>query len=327
MKQIIIATQLLIITFLFCSCDIPYETKETENVSSTIQTVASSTSCKCTTETETSLQINENSNDFFLNNIMDAIIDKDEDELWRIGYIEGENGFLYNVNFKSYEILNNFRYRRYDGVKISVYLVKLVISDSSDIRFPNGTSIWNVGISEAGFCTFFLPETIDEQQISEYYNNKYAQIGRYYTFSFPEYNNIKDTKTLANANEKKAFEDGIKDFVIGLRPELRNGGEVLIEKTTVNEVLKQYLDIEDCNFNDNTLGIKCDSNRWQSETVYALINEQCNKYIDVTYYADFAYITPAYKIRYYFNNENNPLNLTEVKIIEDYGYNPFTSVF
>lgn len=313
--------------FLFCSCNTSYENKETENVSSTVQPVVSSISCKCITESETSLQINENNNDFFLDNIMAALIDKDEGELWRIGYIEGEKGFLYNVDFKSYKILNILSFQRADTVEEFVYTVELNISRSSDIRFPVGTSIWNIGVLESEFCIFFLPETIDKHKIDEYWANKYAQIGRYYTFSFNENNDIQDTKKLSETVEVDILEEGVRSFLIGMKPELRNGGDVFVEKNVVDEVLNQYLGISDCSLCDDKSIMKCDSNRWQSETVYALISEQCDEYIDITYYADFTYITPAYKIRYYFNNENNPFNLTEVKTIEDYGYKPFTSVF
>lgn len=326
MKQIYFIVMYLAIILLFCSCNTELETREIENTAS-IDSSINSTLNEYKTDIITSSETETINNKSCINKIFQALIDKNEEDLWRIGYVEGEDGFLYSVDFDSYEILNSSSYQRNDMVEVLEYSVELVVSKSSDSRFPVGTSTWNVGISDAGYCTYFLPETADKQQISEYWNNEFAQIGRLYTFSFDENRTIEDTRKLPEVVGKETFLDGVETFLIGIKPELGNGGAIFVEKNVVDETLKQYFGIVSYIWDDNVSGIQCDSNYWQIETVYALINEQDDEYIEVTYYADFAYITPAYKIRYYFNNKNNPSNLTAVELLEDYGHKPFTEMF
>ena len=57
-------------------------------------------------------------------------------------------------------------------------------------------------------------------------------------------------------------------------------------------------------------------------TVYAVITEQTDSYIDMVYFADYVYLTPAKKMRYYFTYINDSIQLTGTELIEDYGYEP-----
>lgn len=324
MKYLFIVIQILIV-LLFCSCN--SESKVTENPTQTNiseNTVINETWIKSET-------LSESGNNKTLQNELDmllqALIEKDESELWRIGYIEGKDGFLYNVDFESYKILNSISLQRTDMVEEFIYVVELNISESSDNRFPIGTSFWNIGFSGSGICTFFLPQSVDKNAINEYRNNERANIGRYFTFSFDENNDIQDIRRLEEEVGNDVFEEGVKSFIIGVKPELGNEGEVFVEKHIVDEILNQYFGISDHDLCNENSVLKCDSYRWQSESIYALIDKQSNEYVDIIYYADFAYITPAYKIRYYFDNENNPINLTAVELLEDYGHKPFTQMF
>ncbi len=323
MKRLLIVIQIVSI-FIFCSCNTEAEVIENVSLSSVTQNTIIN---EHTNEIETSSAIDKSKTKLGIDIILDALIEKDENELWRIGYIEGNDGFLYNVDFESYKILNSLNLQRTDMTTEFVYTVELNISQSTDSRFPEGISIWNIGMLESEFCEFFLPQAVDVNVVDAYWDNKRAQIGRYYTFSFNENNDIQDTQKLNDVVGNYIFEEGVKSFLIGMKPELGNGGDVLVEKHVVDDLLNQYFGISDYGVCDENVIIKCDSYRWQSETVYALVNDQRDTYIDVTYYADFAYLTPAYKIRYYFTNDNNPINLTAVELVEDYGYKPLTQMF
>ncbi len=110
MKQIYFIVMYLAIILLFCSCNTELETREIENTAS-IDSSINSTLNEYKTDIITSSETETINNKSCINKIFQALIDKNEEDLWRIGYMEGEDGFLYSVDFDSYEILNSSSFR------------------------------------------------------------------------------------------------------------------------------------------------------------------------------------------------------------------------
>jgi hypothetical protein len=267
-------------------------------------------------------------NEYPIEQLLMGLIEKNEDKLWSIGYIEGANGFLYSVDFESYEIVSCSETVFFNSSDICYdYWVELNISKSKDERFPIGKSMWNIGLSNMQYCYYFLPESFDKNNISAYWQNKSAMICSYFSFSFNDSNTVKDISKYIISLGQENLVDSLRAFIIGVNPQIGNGGEVFVTKSQVNEILEQYFEISDYMWSDEFLGIHCDSNWWQMRTVFALLNEQTEEYIDVIYYADFAYITPAMTIRYFLNQNDNNIQLMATELLCDYGYEPFTDLF
>lgn len=89
-------------------------------------------------------------------------------------------------------------------------------------------------------------------------------------------------------------------------------------------IVSEYLGITDYSWNENFTGLGGDRlwKVWEMKTVYAVITQQTDSYIDMVYFADYVYLTPAKKMRYYFINNNWKIQLVSTELLEDYGYEP-----
>lgn len=271
---------------------------------------------------------NENYQDIIdneVNNMLKAMIIGDTDAFSKYTpYIEGSNGFLLTSGIKSYKILdmnlsllNNIDYY-YN------YYVELEINNSTDYRFSNGLSRWNIGMLYVErwqdynvYCVYFLPEHINIDNIYRIGQNKYADLAYYFTFSFKCFETL-DMLGIVDRYGKSEFTDMFQTFMFGVAPDYDN-----YTYNFASEVLYKYLGVE---YNDWDMEYKYFGKglwkRWDMTSVYAIINDQTTDYIDITFYADYVYLTPAKKMRYYFILNGDSIQLTSIELLEDYGYEP-----
>ena len=88
-------------------------------------------------------------------------------------------------------------------------------------------------------------------------------------------------------------------------------GDIYYRKEDVNTIVSKYLGISDYSWDENFIGLGGDRlwKVWDMKTVYAVITEQTDSYIDMVYFADYVYLTPAKKMRYFFTNINDSIQL------------------
>ncbi len=97
-----------------------------------------------------------------------------------------------------------------------------------------------------------------------------------------------------------------------------------VKQEEVTTIVSEYLGITDYSWNENFTGLGGDRlwKVWEMKTLYAVITQQTDSYIDMVYFADYVYLTPAKKMRYYFINNNWKIQLVSTELLEDYGYEP-----
>lgn len=263
-----------------------------------------------------------------LNTVLQALIDKNESELWRIKYKSADD-FLDHTDFTSYEIVSNSNWQRDDKAFISEFLIELNVLQSTDNRFPIGTSTWRIGFINENVW-FFLPQEYDAPYLYENIKvNPYAELGFMFSYAFP-FETINDIQDLPYIYDKKDFLNYLHTFILGISPELKVGadygngayGEYNYNKERINEIISDYLGIENYIWDESFTGFSGICAETVTVSDFVIINELTDNYIDMTYFADYVYLKPAKKMRYYFTDNKETIQLTGTELLEDYGYEP-----
>ena len=325
---------LFLILLLLCSCSkenelnaeskYTHESLSSDSVSENINTaVVSEITSETTTDILSPCELSKKE----LVIILQALIEKNESELWRISYRKDRDTYLNNVNFESYNILNSSSWQRDDKALISEYLVELVVSKSTDDRFPIGKSTWKVGFINNNIW-YMLPQEYNSPYLHENIRiNPYAELGFMFSYAFP-FETITDLKTLPYIYSEKDFSSYLQKFILGISPEFKAGaergayGKYNYSVERINKIIGDYLGIEDYVWSDDFTGFSGILGETIMISDFVIINEQTDEYIDMTYFADYVYLTPAKKMRYYFKQNGDNIQLTGTELLKDYGYEP-----
>lgn len=261
--------------------------------------------------------------------MMQAWIDKDE-EKWKnhiISYPEGKEGYFYQVDLEEFRIINESY--EYDDNFCNYYYncdVEITVSSSNDSRFPEGKSVWKV-LMNSGVLGYFLPENIDTDNL--YYGdgqNEYALLGYQFSYSFQCFHSVDDMTGLPDDIGRDRFIDGMRAFSNCFHADGKTeNDENSYSQFRVNEIMGDYLGIQNFQWNNDFNQAYFEGQLWKlwdMKEPHIIINEQTEDYIDMTYYADFVYLTPAKRMRYYFVQDKVHLRLIAVELIKDYGYEP-----
>lgn len=251
------------------------------------------------------------------------------------GYVEGTDGYLYNnVEFDDYKVIDFSVTEKSElnCCKTAVFDVELSVRSSDRTYIPQGRSRWIIELygDELNYCRYFLRDSYSDAEIySENLENKAAQLGFVFSYSFNCFETVSDIRKYCFNMNGAAFVDGVRAFVRiadeEVMPQITNEyGDIYYSKEDVNTIISKYLGITDYSWDDNFIGLGGDRlwKVWDMTTVYAVITEQTDSYIDMVYFADYIYLTPAKKMRYYFTYINDSIQLTGTELIEDYGYEP-----
>lgn len=354
MKKIFAVTAAFAVCLTFTSCGVnnslPEDTSATEQYieqasETTVTTSAAETST--TQITEASEEYSDNTetsadNDITLEELavmrldemMNSLIQKDADtwQNYTWHYFEGDDGYLYNVDFEDYKIIDFSLTEEHELYRYAaaVFNVEINVSESNDIRFPQGWSRWKIllGGDKLNFCAYFLSDIYSEAELYEVADSKPAELGYVFSYSFKCFETISDIRKYCLDMDYEAFLDGLRAFIRvadDVTPQTSNKwGDPYYSKDDVNTIVSKYLGITDYSWDENFAGLGGDRlwKVWDMTTVYAVITEQTDSYIDMVYFADYVYLTPAKKMRYYFTYNDDTIQLLGTELLEDYGYEP-----
>lgn len=266
-----------------------------------------------------------------LDEMMNSLIQKDADTLQQ--YIYSYDGSLNNVDFTDYEILDFSVTEEHElyCCKTAVFNIEIGVSKSNNMCFQPGRSQWKIMLygDNLNNCMYFLRDIYSDVKIySENSENEAAQLGYVFSYSFNCFETVNDIRKYCFNMNDVAFVDGIRAFVRiadEVTPQIINEyGDIYYSKEDVNTIISKYLGITDYSWDENFIGLSGDRlwKVWDMKTVYAVITDQTDSYIDMVYFADYIYLTPAKKMRYYFTYIDDSIQLLGTELIEDYGYEP-----
>jgi hypothetical protein len=272
----------------------------------------------------------------FAQNIIESISEKDEKDLkWRMGYNEGKDGWLYNVEFSDIEII-----AQVPEIYGFSEVIKFTVSESSDPRFPVGDSYRILKNHGSDFVESFL----DINDTGEYHQgifdvnsitdrDRAAILAYCFDYSFEFFSDIPDIGDYITNMYKDENRYGNKTFesvpvYIGFSSENRLSQEYvntwyynllgvteqpydLIEYTYIDEHEGYYLPINEQNYK-----------YWEAHINWRL-DEATDNTITITYFADTCFLTPAKTMKYTYEVHNNIPRLLSSEVIEDFGYEPY----
>jgi len=265
-----------------------------------------------------------------LDNMMNSLIQKDA-EAWRqyvYRYIEGNKGYLYSVDFEDYEIIDFLVMEKNPiyNCSTAAFNVEIDVSESNDIRFLPGRSQWNIMLYGEDFnsCMYFLSDVYSSEGIcSENSENEAARLGYAFSYSFNCFETINNISEYCFAIENESLHSGLRAFLYLMS---NVTGEPLQTNKDSDSTISKYLGIDDHILNERITemgGLGGDIwKTWDMKEVHAVITEQTDNYIDIVYFGDYVYLTPAKKTRYYFTKNNETIQLIGTELLEDYGYDP-----
>lgn len=355
MKKIFAAAALLAVCLAVTSCgrenSLPEDTSAIEQyIKQTAETMAAAAAAETSTAkiTEAAEEYSKNTETsadsditleepavLKLDEMMSSLIQKDADTwkkyIWY--YAEGDSGYLYNVDFEDYEIIDFSVTEKHElyRCKTAVFDVEISVSKSNDIRFPQGRSRWKIMLygNDLNCCMYFLRDIYSDAGIYlETSENEAAELGYVFSYSFNCFETVNDIREYCFNMDHEAFLDRLKAFVSvadEIIPQIGNEwGDPYYSKDDVNTIISKYLGINDYSWDENFAGLGGDRlwKVWDMKTVYAVITEQTDSYIDMVYFADYVYLTPAKKMRYYFTDNDGALRLIGTELLEDHGYEP-----
>jgi hypothetical protein len=313
-------------------------TEDTTTATSTTALTATTTSSTTSPPTETAAETTEKPWELnFAEETFEYIKAKNIEEIeYRMGYCEGENGWLYNVTFENLEIVEELRYND----DTYGYIIKITVSESSDPRFPVGESLRNFAFFNwVGGVDNFTP--IDD-------NGDYRQ----------QLGGISETKqsdlalTLVYAFEHSFGYFGdipyMSDFSIYFNPEdhsaitsfeytpiiLGEYGGTILNQEYVNKwyyqllgVTEQPYEVYSDNYSDDFRYAGDQWKPWDNAGYGWRLDEQTDNTITITYFGDRCYLTPAKTMKYTYEVNDGIPRLLSSELIEDFGYEPYMMDF
>lgn len=313
---------LLCITLVMCSCNSNNSTTEIEKNFYNDTTISETTIYNLhKNEFSTNVE-NNNSGGYvsIVDGFLNALIEKDEAKLKELShYCEGQKGFLYKVNFESYDILEYDEVTPYadngcDDVYYQ-YTVGVNITDSTDDRFPVGYNVWEIQIAFgiSPYIVYFIPKDYNFDGKCGIFNlNSQERIAYSFSHAYSYFDTIEDMNNLPKTIGETAFLQSSKNFLYAYY------NSEITDFITAKKYLQLLLDVP-TNLLDTSFSVPSDYGKELECDLYFTITEENDDFLDVVYYADSIFLTPAKKIRYYFNTEKQ---LYKTEILDDYGYNP-----
>lgn len=257
-------------------------------------------------------------------------------------YVEDENGWLYNIELSSYEILYtratrifvNAPYDKYNqGIEL---IVELDIASSNDERFKKGLSYWRFGFLDSEICHYMLPVQSDkginygldrDNPEKDSYKNNLVSISYGFTYAFNTFNTIPDLTYFSDymSNEYSILQRQLGDYW-NIDSYINDYSNIPYAERSNDYFFNQTLGV---NFADdsiyfdvlNDLSEDFGGGGDYSQYFYSIDN-YTNNYLELTYYADLLCLTPAKKIRYYYDSNGLFPCLTSIELINDNEFDP-----
>jgi hypothetical protein len=305
----------------------------------TIATTKAVTTTHTTTSqpTETTTEITEEPKPpTFVDEIFEYIITKNVNELkYRMGYHEGEDGWLYNVTFESFEEVEELKHRD----NLYGYLVKITVSESTDPRFPVGESFRYLIIADAINSVDSFIDINDKgdyrKQLHERLDitasDRAVMLAYGFEHSFGIFGDIPDMSKLEGLG-RGAFEFipikmGISDTTV-------------LNQKYVNTWYNRFLGITEQPYDlmesfmpdiyehyPNMYVMELCWKPWDNAGYGWRLDEQTDNTITITYFGDRCYLTPAKTMKYTYEVNDGIPRLLSSELVEDFGYEPYMMDF
>jgi hypothetical protein len=282
----------------------------------------------------------------FVNEIFGYIEAKDSEELkYRMGYNEGEDGWLYNVEFESFELLNELKdYHGSYG-----YLMKVTVSESSDPRFPVEESFryfeWNWILNEVDSFIEIDDKGNYQKQLNYYYDkrefenyeltsaDKAVMLAYGFEHAFSLYDDIPDMSDFSDyiKNSKYYNSDAFEFLPIEM------GADYFTEYTQeyVNTLYYDFLGVAEqpYDFLEHTRDdiyeiyptlyvVDMCYKSYDNVGLVWRLDEQTDSTITITFFGDRCYLTPAVTMKYTYEINDGIPRLLSSEVVEDFGYEP-----
>jgi hypothetical protein len=310
----------------------------------TVTTTALTTKTTPTTTlpvTETVNAIIPNEDFAYINQLFDALVNKNK-YVWDIALNEdGYNYLIEKIDIDNYEVLE---VNRTDPFYERVYKIRVNVTRSDASDFPVGERIWIYSPSEPN--DFRDSESVRNYLWDIYYVDEVdirLKIAAYYSFSFNCYETTDvDSFLKSSAKEHEFINESYTDIYWGSvvhsamqytyvtknfspeppppQPPENNGMSETYSADYMNKVL-QFSLVTDIDLNkycsEITDSVWMD---WESSGLngtYIITDD----YVEITYYGDWHHIIPAKTIRYFFDGSDMP-RLERLELVEDFGYEP-----
>lgn len=271
-----------------------------------------------------------------LDEMVNSLIQKDAGtwQQYIYSYVDGDDGYLYNVDFEDYKIIDFSVTEKHKLYRCSAafFNVEISVSKSHDIRFPQGCSRWKIMLygNNLNCCMYFLRDIYPDTEIYlETSENEAAQLGFVFSYSFNCFETVNNISEYCLTKDDQALRKGLRAFVYlmpnaaGVSTQLDEWNSPIFTVQDVDVTISRYLGINNHTWSERIIGLGGDLwKTWDMKTVYAIITEKNESYVDMVYFADYVYLTPAKKMRYYFTYNDDTIQLLGTELIEDYGYEP-----
>jgi hypothetical protein len=272
----------------------------------------------------------------FVDEVFEWIKTKNVNELkYRMGYCEGEDGWLYNVTFENFEIVEELETQR----GIYGYIINVKVSESSDPRFSVGESLYylkyNTGMYGVDNFTRIDDNGDYRKQLHEDYDitasDRAVMLAYGFEHAFGIFGDIPDMSKLKGLG-RGAFE--FIPIIMGISDTTELNQEYV--NTWYNRFLgitEQPYDLMESFMPDiyehypNMYVMELTWKPWDNAGYGWRLDEQTDNTITITYFGDRCYLTPAKTIKYTYEVNDGIPRLLSSELVEDFGYEPYMMDF
>jgi hypothetical protein len=330
------------VTTTAAAIEIPKTSEDTTTATSTTALKTTTTPTTTTPPTETVAETTEKPWELnFAEETFEYIKAKNIEEIeYRMGYCEGENGWLYNVTFENFEIVEELRYND----DTYGYIIKITVSESSDPRFPVGESLRNFEFYNwvSGVDNFTpIDDNGDYRQqlqgISDITSSDKALTLVYaFEHSFGYFGDIPDMSDCSTYFKPEYFSVSAFEYTPIILGEYSG---TILDQEYVDKWYYQLLGVKEQPYNVydyissdylKQFGNLYAGERWKpwDNAGYGWrLDEQTDNTITITFFGDRCYLTPAKTIKYTYEVNDGIPRLLSSELIEDFGYEPYMMDF
>jgi hypothetical protein len=320
-----------------------FETTTTaEDTTITMSTTIASTTIAPWTET-TAETTEKPKPPTFVDEVFEWIKTKNIEELkYRMGYCEGEDGWLYNVTFERFEEVEELKYQDY----VYGYIIKITVSESTDPRFPVGESLryfeYNEGMGGVDNFTPIDDKGDYRKQLHEYYDitasDRSLMLAYSFEHAFNLFSDIPDMSDLGGYLKTTDYYSRCTIQNLPIIMGLNDNTELTQEYVDtwynrffgITEQPYDFLEIYRTDIYEietilNVLELSWKP--WDNAGYGWRLDEQTDSTITITYFGDRCYLTPAKTMKYTYEINDGIPRLLSSELVEDFGYEPYMMSF
>jgi hypothetical protein len=318
----------------------------TKTTTATTKVATTTTAPETTTAppTETTTETTEEPESLtFVDEVFEWIKTKDLENLeWRMGYHEGEDGWLYNATFENFEVVEERIYNDY----LCVSLVKITVSESSDPRFPVGESFryleYDTGMYNVDRFTRIDDNGDYRKQLHQQYDITASDRAIMLAYSFEHaFNLFSDIPDMSDLSDYLKTTDYYSRCTIQHLPIIMGLDEYTeLTQEYVNTWYNRFFGITEQPYDfleiyrtdiyelyPTLYVLDLSWKAWDNAGYGWRLDEQTGNTITITFFGDRCYLTPAKTMKYTYEVNDGIPRLLSSELVEDFGYEPYMMDF